>query len=77
MSIQGLLTNLEREHKKSNKPNLSMNKSFNKIQKTLPNVSKGAIVCSKDELSMLDSDTFVIPYLDALSSLYVTHMRFS
>lgn len=49
------------EIKKTNNPNLDMVKSFNKLFKNNFNVSKGAIICTKEEITALNKDILVIP----------------
>lgn len=49
------------EIKKSSNPDISMIKSFNILSKAQLPVGQGAIICMKDNISALNSDTLIIP----------------
>lgn len=49
------------EIKKTNNPNRAMVKSFSKLTKASLPMGKGAIICTKEELSAIDKDLLIIP----------------
>lgn len=49
------------EIKKTNTPNTSMIKAFNILKKSLIPLGFGAIICSYNNISMLDNNTMIIP----------------
>lgn len=59
LETNGLLHPIE--IKKSSNPNHSMIKSFDILKKSLLPVGQGAIICMKDKLTALDSNTLIIP----------------
>lgn len=59
LETKGLLHPIE--IKKSSNPNHSMIKSFDILKKSLVPVGQGAIICMKDKLTALDSNTLIIP----------------
>ena len=49
------------EIKKTNTPNTSMIKAFNILKKSMIPLGFGAIICSYNNISMLDNNTMIIP----------------
>ena len=49
------------EIKKTSNPTISMTKNFAVLNKTTIDIGQGAIICMKDSLSALDSNTLLIP----------------
>lgn len=49
------------EIKKSNNPNISMIKSFNILKKSLIPLGTGAILCTKENISAINSENLIIP----------------
>lgn len=49
------------EIKKTNNPNRAMAKSFSKLTSASLPMGKGAIICTKEELSAIDKDLLILP----------------
>ncbi len=49
------------EIKKTNQPNLSMVKAFRKLESSSIPMGNGAIICTKEDLSALERNLFIIP----------------